>query len=493
MTDITIDLTNCDRERLQLAVNGAIQTVQLHAQLLQRIERERVVAQITQKIHQTLDLGEILQMTVTEVRHFLSNDRVVIFRLHSDGWGTVATESVDTGWNSLQTELYQQAQKELIDRRRVEAELRESEERLQQVLAGARAGSWDWEILTGKVTWSPENYDLHGLDPAKGSPEYEDWLNTLHQDDRERVNAQVSNLLEQGFAEFRSEFRIVHPQRGIRWLVGLGRLTFNESGKPHRFRGINLDITDRKQAEIERDRLLQQEQAARALAEQANRAKDEFLAMLSHELRTPLNPILGWVKLLQTGKFEGAKMAQALATIERNVRLQTQLIDDLLDVAKIQPGKLNMDCVSVNLVAIVESAIDTVNTAAVAKSIWIVPVLSSIGLVFGDATRLQQVVWNLLSNCGIYYSRQLYFKSGRIPNRAELHKVLGTENQNLHYKAFYSDTAQQILTGVAESFKSFLGLLKGIKNGTVTQHPKLPGYRQSGMALVTLSPNASCR
>ncbi len=92
-----------------------------------------------------------------------------------------------------------------------------------------------------------------------------------------------------------------------------------------------------------------------------------------------------------------------------------------------------------------------------------------------------------LSNCGIYYSRQLYFKTGRIPNRAELHKVLGTENQNLHYKAFYSDTAQQILTGVAESFKSFLGLLKGVKNGTVTQRPKLPGYRQSGMAVVTFT------
>lgn len=92
-----------------------------------------------------------------------------------------------------------------------------------------------------------------------------------------------------------------------------------------------------------------------------------------------------------------------------------------------------------------------------------------------------------LSNCGIYYSRQLYFKTARIPNRAELHKVLGTDNQNLHYKAFYSDTAQQILTGVAESFKSFMGLLKGIKEGRVTQRPKLPGYRQSGMALVTFT------
>jgi putative transposase len=90
-----------------------------------------------------------------------------------------------------------------------------------------------------------------------------------------------------------------------------------------------------------------------------------------------------------------------------------------------------------------------------------------------------------LTNCGIYYARQMYFKTGKIPSRADLHKVLGTENRNLHYKAFYSDTAQQILTTVAESFKSYIGLLKGIKKGTVTQKPRLPNYRQGGLALVT--------
>jgi putative transposase len=90
-----------------------------------------------------------------------------------------------------------------------------------------------------------------------------------------------------------------------------------------------------------------------------------------------------------------------------------------------------------------------------------------------------------LTNCGIYYARQMYFKTGKIPSRADLHKVLGTENRNLHYKAFYSDTAQQILTTVAESFKSFIGLLKGVSQGTVTQKPRLPNYRQGGLALVT--------
>ena len=79
----------------------------------------------------------------------------------------------------------------------------------------------------------------------------------------------------------------------------------------------------------------------------------------------------------------------------------------------------------------------------------------------------------------------MYFKTGKIPNRSDLHKVLGTKNRNLHYKAFYSDTSQQILTTVAESFKSFVGLLKGIKEGAVAQRPRLPNYRQGGMALVT--------
>ena len=90
-----------------------------------------------------------------------------------------------------------------------------------------------------------------------------------------------------------------------------------------------------------------------------------------------------------------------------------------------------------------------------------------------------------LSNCGTYFARQLFFKTGKIPSREELHKELGTHNQNLHYQAFYSDTAQQILTTVAESFKSYIGLLKGVKVGNLNQKPRLPGYRKGGLALVT--------
>ena len=158
------------------------------------------------------------------------------------------------------------------------------------------------------------------------------------------------------------------------------------------------DISDRVQIERDRERILQQELAARAEAERANRLKDEFLAVLSHELRSPLNPILGWAKLLQTRTFDSAKTAEALATIERNAKIQTQLIDDLLDIAKILRGKLSMEAEPVNLVFVIEAAIDTVRAAAIAKSILVHPVLPQIGQVSGDATRLQQIIWNLLSN-----------------------------------------------------------------------------------------------
>jgi signal transduction histidine kinase/CheY-like chemotaxis protein len=158
------------------------------------------------------------------------------------------------------------------------------------------------------------------------------------------------------------------------------------------------NVSDRVRLLAERDRVLQLEQTARMEAERSNRIKDEFLAVLSHELRSPLNPILSWAQLLQRRQFNAAKTAEALATIERNAKLQTQLVDDLLDVAKIMRGKLTLNSVPLNLTSTMRAAIETVQVAATAKSIAIYPVLSDIGPVVGDSTRLQQVIWNLLTN-----------------------------------------------------------------------------------------------
>src|SRR5713101_5424209 len=161
---------------------------------------------------------------------------------------------------------------------------------------------------------------------------------------------------------------------------------------------LRSEIAERKQAEQERAQLLVREQAARAEAEQANRTKDEFLATLSHELRTPLTAILGWSHLLRMNKLREPQFAHALETIERNARSQSQLIDDLLDVSRIVTGKLQIEFSTVDLSAVIETAIESVHPALAAKGITLETVVEPGCRVLGDANRLQQIFWNLFTN-----------------------------------------------------------------------------------------------
>src|SRR5712692_860461 len=180
------------------------------------------------------------------------------------------------------------------------------------------------------------------------------------------------------------------------------------------------EVTERKQAQEEKERLLVSEKAARleaeeaqrlsskllmreeearADAEAANRLKDEFLATVSHELRTPLNSILGWAQLMRTGTLDDEASTRALGTIERNTKALAQIIDDLLDVSRIISGKLRLDVSPIELDPVVAAALDTIRPASDAKNIRLdVSHDSPVGVVSGDPTRLQQVVWNLLTN-----------------------------------------------------------------------------------------------
>ena len=163
---------------------------------------------------------------------------------------------------------------------------------------------------------------------------------------------------------------------------------------------IARDITVRKRLEAEREQLLASERSARAAAEAANRAKDTFLAVVSHELRSPLSPILTWARMLGMRSLDADQTVQALDAIERNARVQLQLVDDLLDVSRIVSGKLRIDVTAVDLADVVREAIDTVRPAADAKGVRIERQLSEMrgGPVSGDPARLRQVVVNLVSN-----------------------------------------------------------------------------------------------
>jgi PAS domain S-box-containing protein len=167
-----------------------------------------------------------------------------------------------------------------------------------------------------------------------------------------------------------------------------------------------VDLTPMKEAEAlqralldEREKLLESERSARGEVERASRLKDEFLANLSHELRTPLNAILGWTQILSRGKADPGTMGKGLEVIERNARIQTRLISDLLDVSRIISGKTRLEIEDVDPVSALDAAIDSIAPAAEAKTIRIEKVIHAPRLIIsGDASRLQQIFWNLLSN-----------------------------------------------------------------------------------------------
>jgi signal transduction histidine kinase/ActR/RegA family two-component response regulator len=173
----------------------------------------------------------------------------------------------------------------------------------------------------------------------------------------------------------------------------------DQDGRVMLLHPTGFDITERKRAEEKIARLLAEEQAAREVAEQATRAKDEFLALVSHELRSPLNAILGYARMLRSGPGDGADFNKATGVIERSARAQLQIVEDLLDSARIVTGKLRIETSLVDLVPALEAALDTVRSAAEAKGITLVANFRRLPeLVLGDSTRLQQVVWNLLTN-----------------------------------------------------------------------------------------------
>ena len=182
------------------------------------------------------------------------------------------------------------------------------------------------------------------------------------------------------------------------WEVSVAPV-FDGNGDVVRLISVSRDVTERREAESEREKLLVREKDARREAETANRMRDEFLATVSHELRNPLNAMLGWARLLQKNQLDTNNSRKAVETIVRNAETQNRLIEDLLDVSRIIAGKLRLDVSTIKPNEFIEAAIDTVKPAAEAKDIKIVTLIDEqLNKITGDANRLQQVVWNLLSN-----------------------------------------------------------------------------------------------
>ncbi|OUL18145.1 hybrid sensor histidine kinase/response regulator [Nostoc sp. RF31YmG] len=339
------------------------------------------------------------------------------------------------------------------------ANLRKSEEQFRSLCASSPIGIFLIDVL-GNCTYTNRRYQtILGISSeeclGKG------WLRSLATQDREKIFIDWSFCAQQG-REYYNEFSILISGGIVRWLTLRSSPMLSDQGEVIGYVGTVEDISDRKQAEEERAKLIR-EQAALKEAEAANRMKDEFLATLSHELRTPLNSILGWSKLLRNRKLDEKATARALETIERNALLQEQLIEDILDVSRIIRGKLFLNICPVNLVSVIDTAVDTVRLQAEAKNILfefvIAPTevgnmekkkkvqsksqnngyvsvanhLASPFMVSGDPDRLQQVVWNLLTNA-IKFTPQ----NGRVEIR--LSTIRGKETKDSYAQIQVIDT-----------------------------------------------------
>ncbi len=286
---------------------------------------------------------------------------------------------------TLNRELESRVEARMADLRASAEELRVSEQRLNLALDSAGAAAWDWDAVADRLDWMPRFRELHGFE-ADDPPRLQTVLDRCHDTDRERLTARVKRMLSTpGDDEWNEEFRIVHPTRGVRDISGLGRASRDELGQVVRMTGIDLDVTERVEAE-------------RALKE-ADRRKDEFLATLSHELRNPLAPILNAVQLLGIGGVTEEDRGRMHAIIHRQVLHMVRLVDDLLDVSRITSGKIALQRETLGIETVIARALETCAPLIESRSLRVVVNAAPERLeVDGDATRLVQVAANLLNN-----------------------------------------------------------------------------------------------
>jgi len=345
--------------------------------------------------------------------------------LHPDGstrWFAVRGLAAFTGEGAGRraASLYGTAA-DVTEAKSVEATLRENAERLNLALAAAELGDWEWDLATDQITLSDRAAQLFGVGGARTFSRT--WLRgRVREDYRERAREE-SDRASIEHSEYAVEYPLIHTNGKQIWVAAKGRGLYDASGKMTRMIGVVQDITESKRAQEEREHLLESERVARGEAERTNRMKDEFLATLSHELRTPLNAIIGWSQILRGGRASPKDLAEGLEIIERNARVQAQIIEDLLDMNRIISGKIRLHIGKLQLADVVEAGMETVRPAADAKGVKLVTDLDrSACQVMGDPHRLQQVIWNLLSNAVKFTPRggQVHVTLKRVKSNVEV-------------------------------------------------------------------------
>ena len=299
---------------------------------------------------------------------------------------------------------------DVTKRREAEQALEVHKERLRRGQVHANVGTWEWNVQTGELYWSERIAPLFGYSEGDLETSYENFIQAVHPDDRQGVLDAVQACIEHDIP-YEVEHRVVWPDGSVRWLLERGAVTRDADGRPLEMLGVVQDIDDRKRAE-------QALISARDDAERANRAKSEFLSSMSHELRTPLNAILGFGQLLEYDTEVGPGQQESVSEILRAGRHLLELINEVLDLAKVEAGRLEVSIEPVEIRPVVEECLSLVRPIAAERAISLDITSADAGdgqlTVRADRTRLKQVILNLLSNA-IKYNRE----SGRVDVRIQ--------------------------------------------------------------------------
>ncbi|QPK64859.1 PAS domain S-box protein [Methylomonas sp. LL1] len=299
-----------------------------------------------------------------------------------------------------------------LERIRAEEQLRESENRLRLTLETTHIGIWDWDIQNDLWFASPTYYTMLGYQPHIGFADRNEWLERLHPDDRDHVGNKIQDVLSRDFKEYRYEARVRHADGHYRWqyVTGFG-IERDSNGIVTRMLGIRMDIDERKQAEEAlrryKDQLeltVQQRTAelvlARDAAEAANKAKSVFLANMSHELRTPLNAILGFSGLMRRDPCLSGGQAENLDIIKRSGEHLLKLINDVLEMAKIEAGRLQLEIAPFDLGGLVRDVTEMMQIRAQEKGLRLLLDQTSDfpRYIKSDEARIRQILINLINN-----------------------------------------------------------------------------------------------
>ena len=338
---------------------------------------------------------------VRKIKDKYPNCPVIMFT--DSGTEEIAVEAMKAGLDDyvLKKQHYRRlvvAIEKCLEQKRIKEEyaanqklLYEHQERFRVAQDAANLGIWDWDLITNTITWNDNHERLFGLEIGSFDGTYETFINCVYNEDRDLISQALEFALENN-SDFYQEFRVVWSDNSIHWIASKGHFFYDDSSKAIRASGIILDITDRKEREVAQQRYTEE-------LVQAYSVQDEFLSIASHELRTPLNAILGWTQLLRKYPFDEKTRNQRLEVIERNLKRQQGVVEQILDISRLKSGQMQFERKVVDLKSVIEGAIDSTHLPVRAKSISLEYVCNDSTVeVLGDKSKLYQVILNLLSN-----------------------------------------------------------------------------------------------